>query len=122
MILGPDTTEKLTPSSAIARILSSVTSSHSLLFHECMSEGINFTNFYTPVYGGIRTFNTEFCINTGSFLSSAGGYAFDYVTNSYNQSLANQLREEGYSAKTFHYNDPTFYSRGEFSPAMGYEE
>jgi phosphoglycerol transferase MdoB-like AlkP superfamily enzyme len=28
----------------------------------------------------------------------------------------------GYSAKTFHYNDPSFYSRGVFSPAMGYEE
>lgn len=87
-----------------------------------MEEGIQFTNFYTPVYGGIRTFNTEFCINTGSFLSSQGGYAFDYVTNHYNQSLASQLRQEGYSAKTFHYNDPSFYSRGEFSPAMGYEE
>lgn len=87
-----------------------------------MEEGINFTSFYTPVYGGIRTFNTEFAVNTGSFLSSQGGYAFDYVTNSYPQSLANRLREAGYSAKTFHYNDPTFYSRGEFSPAMGYEE
>ena len=87
-----------------------------------MDEGINFTRFYTPAYGGIRTFNSEFCINTGSFLSSQGGYAFDYVTNSFNQSLANRLREEGYSAKTFHYNDPSFYSRGVFSPSMGYEE
>ena len=87
-----------------------------------MSEGINFTNFYTPPYGGIRTFNTEFCINTGSFLSSQGGYAFDYVTNEYNQSLASVLRQQGYSAKTFHYNDPSFYSRGVFSEAMGYEE
>ena len=95
---------------------------HTPTIRKLMREGINFTNFYTPVYGGIRTFNTEFAINTGSFLSSAGGYAFDYVTNTYNQSLATQLREEGYSAKTFHYNDPTFYSRGEFSPAMGYEE
>ena len=95
---------------------------HTPTLQKLMSEGIHFTNFYTPVYGGIRTFNTEFCINTGSFLSSQGGYAFDYVTNSYNQSLANQLRQEGYSAKTFHYNDPSFYSRGEFSPAMGYEE
>ncbi len=87
-----------------------------------MGESIHFTRFYTPVFGGIRTFNTEFSINTGSFLSSQGGYAFDYVTNAYPQSLANRLREAGYSAKTFHYNDPTFYSRGEFSPAMGYEE
>lgn len=87
-----------------------------------MGESICFTNFYTPGYGGIRTFNTEFCINTGSFLSSNGGYAFDYVTNAYNQSLASCLTRAGYSAKTFHYNDPAFYSRGEFSPAMGYEE
>ena len=95
---------------------------HTPTINWLMSEGIQFTNFYTPVYGGIRTFNTEFCINTGSFLSSQGGYAFDYVTNHYNQSLASQMRQEGYSAKTFHYNDPSFYSRGEFSPAMGYEE
>ena len=95
---------------------------HTPTIQKLMEEGINFTNFYTPVYGGIRTFKTEFAINTGSFLSSKGGYAFDYVTNSYPQSLANRLREAGYSAKTFHYNDPTFYSRGEFSPAMGYEE
>jgi len=95
---------------------------HTPTISRLMEEGINFTRFYTPPYGGIRTFNTEFCMNTGSFLSSQGGYAFDYVTNHFNQSLASQLREEGYSAKTFHYNDPTFYSRGEFSPAMGYEE
>ena len=95
---------------------------HTPTLEKLMAEGINFTRFYTPVYGGIRTFNTEFAINTGSFLSSRGGYAFDYVTNSYPQSLANRLRKAGYSAKTFHYNDPTFYSRGEFSPAMGYEE
>ena len=87
-----------------------------------MAEGINFTNFYTPGYGGVRTFNTEFCANTGSFLSSQGGYAFDYVTNDYSQSLASQLTGQGYSAKVYHYNTPTFYSRGVFSPAMGYGE
>ena len=95
---------------------------HTPTIRRLMAEGINFTNFYTPPYGGIRTFNTEFCINTGSFLSSAGGYAFDYVTNEYNQSLASLLTGEGYSAKTFHYNDPSFYSRDVFSEAMGYED
>lgn len=87
-----------------------------------MKEGLNFTRFYTPVYGSIRTFNTEFVINTGSFLRSGGGYAFDYVTNAFPQSLPSLLRQAGYSAKTFHYNDPSFYSRGVFSEAMGYEE
>ena len=95
---------------------------HTPTLEKLMKEGLNFTGFYTPVFGGIRTFNTEFAVNTGSFLSSQGGYAFDYVINSYPQSLANRLREIGYSAKTFHYNDPSFYSRGEFSPSMGYEE
>ena len=86
-----------------------------------MDEGIDFTRFYTPGYGGIRTFNTEFCSNTGSFLSSQGGYAFDYITNDYRQSLASLLEKQGYSTKEFHYNDPNFYSRGVFSQAMGYE-
>lgn len=95
---------------------------HTPTINRLMAEGINFTNFYTPPYGGIRTFNTEFCINTGSFLSSQGGYAFDFVTNEYNQSLASLLMEEGYSAKTFHYNDPSFYSRDVFSEAMSYDE
>ena len=95
---------------------------HTPTISRLMEEGISFENFYTPGYGGIRTFNTEFCINTGSFLSSQGGYAFDYVTNTYSQSLAAQLRQQGYSALTFHYNDPSFYSRGVFSEALGYED
>ena len=95
---------------------------HTPTMNRLISEGINFTRFYTPVYGGIRTFNSEFCTNNGMFLSSRGGYAFDYVTNNFDHSLANTLRRNGYSAKVFHYNSPSFYSRGEFSKAMGYDE
>ena len=95
---------------------------HTPTISRLMEEGIHFTNFYTPPYGGIRTFNTEFCINTGSYLSSQGGYAFDYVTNNFSQSLASLLKERGYSAKVFHYNDPSFYSRDVFSEAMGFED
>lgn len=94
---------------------------HTPTINRLMEEGINFTNFYTPGYGSIRTFNTEFAVNTGSFLSSRGGFAFDYVVNDYRQSLANQLKRQGYSALTYHYNDPSFYSRGVFEPAMGYD-
>lgn len=85
-----------------------------------MDEGINFTNFYTPGYGSVRTFNTEFCTNTGVFLPTTGSYVFNYVTNAYDQSLANRLKDAGYSAQCFHYNSPDFYSRGVFEPAMGY--
>ena len=99
-----------------------MTGEHTPTINRLMEEGISFTNFYTPVYGGIRTFNSEFCMNTGSFLSSAGGYAFDYVTNHFEQSLASQLNQQGYSAKAFHFNSPDFYSRGEFSKALGYDQ
>lgn len=95
---------------------------HTPTINRLMAEGINFTDFYAPPYGGVRTFNSEFCLNTGTFLSSAGGYAFDYVTNDFRQSIAGQLTDAGYSAKVYHYNSPNFYSRGVFSPAMGYDE
>ena len=85
-----------------------------------MDEGVNFTNFYTPGYGTARTINSEFCVNTGIYLPTNGNYLFDYVTNSYDQSIASQLTANGYSAEVFHYNNGAFYSRGVFEQAMGY--
>ncbi len=85
-----------------------------------IEEGIRFTNFYTPGYGSARTLNSEFCMNTGVFLPTTGSYVFDYVTNSFRQSIASQMTDNGYTSQVFHYNDPDFYSRGVFEPAMGY--
>lgn len=86
-----------------------------------MREGINFTNMYTPLYGSVRTFNTEFTMNTGVFSPTDGNLTFTYCDNDYAESLPNLFRRAGYSANAFHYNSPTFYSRGIMDPAMGYE-
>ena len=86
-----------------------------------MDEGINFTNFYTPGYGSARTLNSEFCMNTGSYLPTTGKYVFNYINNDYSQSVASQLTDQGYNGLVFHYNTPKFYSRGVFEPALGYE-
>lgn len=85
-----------------------------------MDEGINFTQFYTPGYGGARTLNSEFCMNTGIYLPTTGKYVFNYITNDYSQSIASQLGAQGYSSHVFHYNNEKFYSRGVFEPALGY--
>lgn len=86
-----------------------------------MEQGINFTQFYTPGYGGARTLNSEFCMNTGIYLPTTGKYVFNYITNDYSQSIASQLGTQGYSSHVFHYNTEKFYSRGVFEPAMGYD-
>jgi len=99
-----------------------ITSEDTPTIIKMMNEGINFTNFYTPGFGSARTLNSEFCMNTGIYLPTTGSYVFDYVTNSYKQSIASQMTANGYSSYVFHYNTPTFYSRGVFEPAMGYEE
>ena len=88
--------------------------------YKMMQEGINFTDFYTPGYGTARTINSEFCANTGIYLPTNGEYVFNYVTNSFDQSIANQANANGYSSEVFHYNTPDFYSRGVFEVAMGY--
>lgn len=87
-----------------------------------MREGIDFTNLYTPLYGSVRTFNTEFTVNTGIFSPTNGNLTFTYCDNTYAESLPSQFRRIGYTAKAFHYNVPTFYSRGIMEPAMGYEQ
>lgn len=88
--------------------------------YRLMQEGIRFSDFYTPGYGTARTINSEFCANTGIYLPTNGKYVFNYVTNSFNESIANQANANGYTSEVFHYNTPDFYSRGVFEPALGY--
>ncbi len=98
-----------------------ITQDNTPTLYRMQQEGINFTQFYTPGYGSARTLNSELCMNTGLFLPSSGDYIFDYLGNSFRQSIASQLTSKGYSAQVFHYNSPSFYSRGELEPALGYE-
>ena len=86
-----------------------------------MREGINFTDFYTPIYSSIHTFNAEFCANTGYFLPTSGLSSLGYSDNDFSESLPNQFRALGYSAEVFHYNTPIFYNRGVMLPAIGFE-
>ncbi len=97
-----------------------ITEDNTPTLYRLTQEGIYFSQFYTPGYGSARTLNSEFCMNSGIYLPTSGSYVFDYLENSFDQSIANQFTASGYTAEVFHYNDPNFYSRGELEPALGY--
>lgn len=85
-------------------------------------EGINFTNMYTPIYGSAATLNSEFCSYTGIYAPANGNPIVNYTNNQYPYSLPNLFREQGYTARSFHYNSPEFYNRRNIHNAVGFEE
>ena len=84
--------------------------------------GINFTNHFSCTFGTGYTFNTEFTANTGYHALPAGTPASALSQNAYPHSLAAKFKEKGYSARSFHFNTPDFYNRGEMHEAFGYDE
>jgi len=87
-----------------------------------MKNGIDFTNHFSCTFGTGYTFNTEFTANTGYHALPAGTPAAALSGNAYPYSLANMFRAKGYSARSFHFNTPDFYNRGDMHAAFGYEE
>ncbi len=87
-----------------------------------MKNGINFTNHFASTFGTGYTFNTEFTVNTGYHAMAAGTPAAALSQNAYPYSLANQFKKKGYETRSFHFNTPDFYNRGDMHKAFGYEE
>ncbi len=89
---------------------------------QMMNEGINFTNMYTPIFGSAGTLNAEFCSYTG-LTAPADGTPLVYYTNSYYPySLPSLFRQEGYMARSFHYNSGEYYNRQNIHNSVGFEE
>lgn len=87
-----------------------------------MKNGLNFTNYYAPTFGTGHTFNSEFAFNTGYFNPITSVSATNFSANRYPYSLANLCRAAGYSANSFHYNNPEFYNRGIMHNSFGFEK
>ena len=76
------------------------------------AEGVNFTNFYTPLFLSAGTFNTEIISQTGMVPPVTGVSASIYSTNQFPLSLANLFAREGNLVNSFHPAKPNIYSRG----------
>lgn len=87
-----------------------------------MTEGINFTNMYTPLYGSGSTFSTEFAFHTSIYQSPTGIAAHACSRHSFPYSIAHILSGQGYTANSFHENVDTYYNRGIMHQALGYEK
>ncbi len=87
-----------------------------------MEEGINFPNMYTPIFGGAATLNSEFCSYTGLTAPANGAPVVNYTNNAYPYALPFLFRENGYKARSFHYNWSSYYNRLNIHTSAGFEE
>lgn len=87
-----------------------------------MDEGIYFSDMYTPIFGSAATLNAEFCSYTGLVAPADGTPLVYYTNHTFPYSLPHLFRENGYSAKSFHYNSGEYYNRQNIHNSVGFEE
>lgn len=84
--------------------------------------GLNFTNRYSPAFGGGQTINSEFAMNTGLYAVNNSKAIYNYDKNDFSESIANKLKANNYSAISIHTNTGNFYNRTYFHEALGYDK
>ncbi len=84
--------------------------------------GVNFTDFYTPLFLSAGTFNTEIISQTGLIPPASGMSSAGYSTNAFPLSLAHLFAKEGYAANSFHSASPAIYSRGSVHQNLGFAQ
>lgn len=89
--------------------------------YKLQQEGLNFTNRYSPSFGGGQTINSEFAMNTGLYAIENSKAIYNYDKNNFSNSLANMLKNNGYSAISIHTNSGNFYNRTFFHETLGYD-
>lgn len=84
-------------------------------------EGIEFTNFYVPVYPR-TTSDSEIIFNTSIIPSITDGpTCYFFSKNTFSYSLANLFKNQGYLTQAFHSNRKEFYNRHILFKGLGYD-
>lgn len=88
--------------------------------YKMYSEGFNFENFYTPIWG-VSTSDGEFVATTG-LLPKSGVWSYTEIAdNSMPFAFGNQFNTLGYNSYAFHNHSYTYYNRDLSYPNMGYD-
>lgn len=82
--------------------------------------GLNFTNRYSPTFGGGATINTEFSSLTGYYATVTNEPIYFYDKNNYNYSLPNLFKNNNYNVNSLHMNTGSFYNRTSFHKQLGF--
>ena len=88
--------------------------------YKLQHEGVNFTNFYTPIWG-VSTSDGEYVATTG-LIPKSGVWSYRYSRNNAMPfAMGNQLKAKGYVTKAYHNHTYTYYDRNLSHPNMGYD-
>ncbi len=88
--------------------------------YEIQQKSLDFVQHYTPLYLDAGTFNTEMIVNTGFVSPFTGSTSSMYSHNTYPETLAKLLVQEGYTANSFHRSSGDIYNRAEIHENWGY--
>ncbi len=90
--------------------------------YKMINEGMNFTNFYTPLWDA-STIDGEYVLCQGlvpkqgvwsMMISGEGGHTLPFT-------LGNQFLAQGYNTYAYHNHDAEYYNRTVSHPNMGYD-
>lgn len=99
-----------------------VTKEDTPTIYNMLNNSINFKNHFSYYNGGGSTFNSEFAVNTGFITPlSYTQNAYTFNKNNFPYSMANILKNEGYSVNAFHMNTGEYYSRTTNYKNWGYD-
>ncbi len=88
--------------------------------YKMQTEGFNFTNFYTPIWG-VSTSDGEYVATTG-LLPKSGVWSYTRVADNYMPfAFGNQFNSLAYESYAFHNHSYSYYNRDKSYPTMGYE-
>lgn len=87
--------------------------------YRLQTEGMNFTNFYTP-YWGVSTSDGEYVTLTGTLPKSGTWSFYDSSDNAMPLTLAQQFKHLGYGARAYHDHSYTYYHRDQSHPNLGF--
>lgn len=87
--------------------------------YKLQTEGMNFTNFYTP-YWGVSTSDGEYVTLTGTLPKSGTWSFYDSSDNAMPLTLAQQFKRLGYGARAYHDHSYTYYHRDQSHPNLGF--